>query len=126
MCEVICHICHSLLCKDNSVLPKSAAHLHRAATVTCIRCQNDFNEELTVTFDQNNYNESSTQVTKIFLNMKDSKCAHRIYNKCNSSLLHQCLVTCTLCQKEVKKYSAYRCHTNTGNESNDEYECTKE
>ena len=59
--------------KDNSVLPKSAAHLHKAATVTCVRCQNDFNEELTVTFDQNNYNESSTQVTKILLNMKDSK-----------------------------------------------------
>ena len=66
VCEVICHKCHYSLCKDNSVLPKSAAHLHRAATVTCVRCQNDFNEELTVTFDQNNYNESSTQVTKYY------------------------------------------------------------
>ena len=126
VCEVICCKCHYSLHKDNNVLPKSAAHLHRAPTVTCVRCQNDFNEELTVTFDQNNYNESSTQVTKIVLNMKDSKCTHRICNKCNAALLHQCLVICTLCKKEVKKYSAYRCHTNTDNESNDEYECTKE
>ena len=58
--------------------------------------------------------------------MKDSKCAHRICNKCNAPLLHQCLVTCTLCKKEIKKYNAYRCHTNTDNESNDECECTKE
>ena len=100
--EVICCKCYYSLCNDNSVLPKSAAHLHRTATVTCVRCQNNFNEELTVTFDQNNYNESSTQVTKILLNMKDSKCTHRIHNKRNAALLHQCLVTCTLCKKEVK------------------------
>ena len=62
--EVICRKCHYSLCKDNSKLPKSATRLQRAATVTCVRCQNDFNEELTVTFDQNNYNESSTQVNK--------------------------------------------------------------
>ena len=31
-----------------------------------------------------------------------------------------------LVQKEVKKYSAYRCHTHTDNESNDEYECITE
>ena len=49
--EVLCCKCHYSLHKDNSVLPISAAHLHRAATVTCVRCQNDFNEELTVTFD---------------------------------------------------------------------------
>ena len=58
--------------------------------------------------------------------MKDSKCTHRICSMCNATLLHQCLVTCTLCKKEVKKYSAYRCHTNMDNESNDEYKCIKE
>ena len=51
VCEVISCKCHYSLHKDNSVLPKNAAHLHRAATVTCVRCQNDFNEELTVNFD---------------------------------------------------------------------------
>ena len=88
MYEVICCKCHYSLCKDNSVLPKSAAHLHRAATVTCVRCQNDFNEGVTVTFDQNNYTESNTKVTKISLNMKDSECKHRIRRKCNASLPH--------------------------------------
>ena len=37
VCEVICHKCHYSLCKDSSVLPISAAHLHKAATVTCVR-----------------------------------------------------------------------------------------
>ena len=66
------------------------------------------------------------KLTKIVLNMKDSKCTQNICNKCNAALLHQCLVTCTLCKKEVKKYSAHRCHANTDNESSDECECTKE
>ena len=51
--------------------------------------------------------------------MNDSKCTYRICNECNSSLLRHCLVKCTLCDKEVKKFSASRYTTNVESSSAD-------
>ena len=49
---------------------------------------------------------------RILLNVNDSVCTYRICNKCNSALWWHCLVKCTLCDKEVKKFSASRYNTN--------------
>ena len=75
-------------------------------------CQNNFDHNLTIDFDKSKYNENSTFLKRILLNVNDSVCTYRICNKCNSSLLQHCLVKCTLCDKEVKKFSASRYNTN--------------
>ena len=68
----------------------------------CVSCQNNFDHNLTIDFDKAKYNENSTLLKRILLNVNDGKCTYRVCNKCISSLLRPCLVKCTLCDKEVQ------------------------
>ena len=104
--EVICKSCNQALCKDIPTLPRHMCDYQTKPLQRCIICSVEKNEKQTLEFNIENYNTDNTMLKRAFGADAQNISEGIICKQCDTKLMRYTLVTCALCNQNVKRYNA--------------------
>ena len=104
--EHICKSCHQALSSDKPKLPCHLSTNNLPVLFKCCICCVEHNEKQCHDFDINNYNKENSLLKLAFVGNFPDRSTAKICKQCHTKLKHHSLVTCTLCMRNIKHYSA--------------------